>query len=418
VVGTPHAADLLASAEARVPAFLDELRALCAIDSGSFDADGVNTVASWFGDRLSSRGFRVDRISPAPGEQPDERRPRPADLAERAQSTGAGFGDLVIARRRGGLPPGDGGRRLLLLAHSDTVYGRGTAGARPVIVQGDRVLGPGVTDDKGGLLAGVYALEILDEIGHDRYAEIVYACTPDEEVGSPFSRPHLQRLAGEVDAGFCLECGRENGDIVSARKGVVDLVVDIVGRAAHAGVEPERGRSAALEAAHKAVALHELNGRWPGVTVNVGVVSAGTRPNVVPERAQLHVDIRATERAALDTALAAIEAIVERSWVTGTTATAQAKGTHPPMECTPEVQALVALAQDIAGELGFQVADAATGGAADANTVAAAGVPVLDGLGPVGGDDHSPLEWLSLGSVAPRVALLAGLLARVGKGER
>jgi glutamate carboxypeptidase len=320
----------------------------------------------------------------------------------------------VIARRTGRVPVADGGRRLLLLAHTDTVYDRGVAAARPVRVEGDRVIGPGVTDDKGGLLTGINAIELLAEAGDEPYAELVFVCSPDEEIGSPFSRPVLERLAGQAHAGFCLECARENGDIVSARKGVVELSINITGRAAHAGVEPERGANAVLEAAHKTLALHALNGRPGAVTVNVGVASGGTRPNVVAEQAQLEIDVRATSTAALAEALAEIETIARTSYVPGTVATVVCCSDHQPMERTPAVVELVRHAQAVAADLGFSVVDAATGGAADANTVAAVGLPVLDGLGPIGGDDHSPNEWLALSSVAPRMALLAGLLARAG----
>ncbi|MFL6137415.1 MAG: M20 family metallopeptidase [Frankiaceae bacterium] len=395
----PTPAQLLALAQERVPLFLDDLTQVCAIDSGSYDRDGVNAMVDWCGERFAKADLAVERV----GHQP--------------VAGGTPLGDLLIGRRTGRRLADAGGRRLLLLAHCDTVYEAGTAAARPVRIDGDRVIGPGVTDDKGGLLTGLHALELLDAAGWTEHAGVVFTCSPDEELGSPFSRPYLEDLARQSDAGFCLECGRENGDIVSSRKGIVELIVDIVGRAAHAGVEPERGHSAALEAAHKTVEMQALNGRWPGVTVNVGVLRSGTRPNMVAERAELHVDVRATHREELDEALRAVDAIVERSWVAGTVATSRRGATHAPMEPTPQIAALVDVVRAVAGELGFAVDAASTGGAADANTVAAVGLPVIDGLGPIGGDDHSPDEWLALSSIAPRMALLAGVLARVGAGD-
>src|SRR5213079_2699523 len=139
-------------------------------------------------------------------------------------------------------------------------------------------------------------------------ARLVFIANPDEEIGSPASTPHIRRLATDADACLVLECARANGDIVSRRKGTLDAVIMVHGRAAHAGVEPEKGRSAILEAARITKDLHALNGRWPGVTVNVGVIAGGTRPNVVPELCTLEVDVRATTRAELEAAEAEIAA--------------------------------------------------------------------------------------------------------------
>ena len=194
---------------------------------------------------------------------------------------------------------------------------------------------------------------------------------------------------------------------------MLDVRLEIEGRAAHAGVEPERGRSAILEAAHKTVALQALNGRWPGVTVNVGVVTGGTRPNVVAERCVLEVDVRSPDEATFEEAGAAVEAIANEHTVPDVRVTMIGNGWHRPMEKKEGGAKLASLAIAVAGELGFELRDAATGGASDANTTSGAGVPSLDGLGPIGGDDHGPNEWLDLSSVVPRISLLAGLLSRL-----
>jgi glutamate carboxypeptidase len=214
---------------------------------------------------------------------------------------------------------------------------------------------------------------------------------------------------------FVLEGARENGDIVSARKGVSEFRIDVLGQAAHAGVEPERGRSAILEAAHKTVALQSLNGAWPGVTVNVGLVHGGTRTNVVAERCTIQIDVRSPEEPSLREAEAAIERIANEHTVPEVSATLSGGGWHRPMEKGAGGARLAELAISVAAELGFELRDAATGGASDANTTSAAGVPTLDGLGPVGGDDHGPNEWLDLTSIVPRVSLLAGLIARAAE---
>ncbi|MEO8292638.1 MAG: M20/M25/M40 family metallo-hydrolase, partial [Actinomycetota bacterium] len=273
--------------------------------------------------------------------------------------------------------------------------------------------GPGVSDMKGGLLAGFVAVEALQGAGFDAFERITYVCNPDEEIGSVFSGPVIRELAPQHDAALVLEGARANGDIVSARKGITDLRIEVVGRAAHAGVEPEKGRNAIVEAAHTAIAIQALHGRWPGVTVNVGVIEGGTRTNVVPERCELQVDLRSPQAETLDAAIAEIERICQEHVVADVRTTVHANGWHRPMEKKEGGARLVAIAEQVASELGFEVHDAATGGASDANTTSAAGTPTIDGLGPVGGDDHAPGEWIDLTSVVPRVCLLAGIMARL-----
>jgi len=379
-------AGLQAAVAARLARFVDELAALVNIDCGSYTPAGVNQVADRVAGWLAELGARVDRI------------PHRPENAERQ------LGDLLIGHLEGEGP------RLLLIGHMDTVFDPGTAALRPYRAVGSRAYGPGVTDMKSGLLAGLHAIGALHEVGVR--PAITFVANPDEEIGSPFSTPHIRDLATEHDAAFVLECARANGDIVSARKGIADLEVTLTGRAAHAGVEPEKGRSAILEAARQVVALHALNGRWRGVTVNAGVIQGGTRPNVVAAECSIELDLRATTTADFDTASTAVEEIVTNPVTDGVTATLRQIAGHPPMEKSPAAARLVALAQEIATELGFSVNDSATGGASDANTTAAAGLPSLDGLGPVGGDDHSTDEWLDLDSIVPRTTLLAGLLAR------
>jgi glutamate carboxypeptidase len=372
------------------------------LDSGSWSADGVNRVADRVQARFLEGGWRVERHPHRPG--PDWSGPR--------------LGDVVVGRRAGGLPVERGGSRLLLLAHMDTVFDDGTAAERPFHTRDGRAYGPGVTDDKAGVVCGVEAVEVLcDLAGFADFAEITLVCSPDEEIGSPFSRPLIEALAGGHDVAVGLEAARVNGALVSARKGISAFTVEVTGRAVHAGVRPKEGVNAVLEAAHQTVALHALNGRWQGVTCNVGVLRGGTRTNVVADRATLHVELRAATSAAFDQAMAEVERIVEAATVPGATARLLPAHRHPPMERTAAVAALVAEAKGVARRLGFEVEEAATGGAGDANTTAAVGLPTIDGLAPVGGEAHGPSEWLDLGSVVPRTALLAGLLARLGSRD-
>jgi glutamate carboxypeptidase len=161
------------------------------------------------------------------------------------------------------------------------------------------------------------------------------------------------------------------------------------------------------------VALHELNDRWDDVTVNVGMVHGGTRPNVVTERCEIEVDMRAATQTAFDEAFAEVRRVASHPYVPDIGTEFIGAAGFPPMEKTAQTAALADQAIHIAAELGFELKDASTGGASDANPVAGMGVPVLDGLGPIGGDDHSPSEWLDLASVPQRIALLASLIADI-----
>ncbi|RPH36396.1 MAG: M20 family peptidase [Chloroflexi bacterium] len=382
----PTLSDLHTQVIERVPAYLADLEKLVNIDCGSYTPAGVSRVAEVVAQHLAGLGATVERRGG--GAAPD----------------GRGLGDLVIGRLDGTGP------RLLLIGHMDTVFEPGTAAARPFRVDGERALGPGVSDMKGGLLAGLYALSAIDRAG--LRPTVTFVANPDEEIGSPFSGPIIRELAADHDAALVLECARANGDIVSARKGIAEIDVTIHGRAAHAGVEPEKGRSAILAASRLVESLHGLNGRWPTVTCNVGVIAGGTRPNVVPETCRLEVDLRAANGAEFAEANAAATELMATATVPDTSTDHRVIASHPPMEKSAASARLVELAQAIAGELGFEVHDAVTGGASDANTTAAAGLPTLDGLGPIGGDDHAPPEWLDLASVAPRTTLLAGLIVR------
>jgi glutamate carboxypeptidase len=390
---------LLGPLRERYDDVLARIGELVEIDSGSFTAEGVNRVADLCQARFEAGGWTVERHRHRPG----------------PEWAGPPLGDMVVGRRAGSRPVAEGGRRLLLLAHMDTVFDEGTAAARPFRASGGRAYGPGVTDDKAGVVCGFEAVEVLcDLAGFDDFAGITLVCSPDEEIGSPFSRPLIEALAGEHDVAVGLEAARTNGALVSARKGISAFTVEVAGKAVHAGVRPAEGANAVLEAAHKTVALQALNGRWPGVTCNVGVLRGGSRTNVVADRAVMQVEVRAATTAAFDQAMAEVGRIVAATTVAGTTAELLPAHRHPPMERTGAVAALVAEAQAVARDLGFEVGEAATGGAGDANTTAATGLATIDGLAPVGGEAHGPDEWLDLDSVVPRTALLAGLLARLG----
>lgn len=393
MISDPELEGLRSTIEASLPAYLADLERLVNVDCGSYTKAGVDEVGAWVSDRLRALGADVT------SESNDE------------------LGDTVV-----GVIHGSGDKEALLIGHMDTVFDTGTVANRAYSTRDGRAYGPGVDDMKGGLLAGLYALQAIRTatIGSSRSAwlpfkTLTFVANPDEELGSPTSLPTIRRFAETADVCFVLEAARDNGDIVSARKGISDFLVRLDGRAAHAGVEPEKGRSAIVEAAHMTLALTALNDRWPGATVNVGTIRGGMRPNVVADSAELEVDLRATTRADMESAEAAIREIASNSTVPDVTATVTRRAQWWPMEKTPGTAALADLAVELAGRLGFELADTATGGASDANTASAAGAPTLDGLGPVGGNAHAPTEYLELDSIVPRTTLLAALLLSVSR---
>ena len=384
-----------AAVEAAFPAYLADLERLCSIDCGSYTPEGVNEVAAWTAAFLSSLGAAVER---------------------RADPEGR-LGDTVVATFAG--RPGSG-PRLLLIGHMDTVFPVGTVGERPFRIEGGRAYGPGVTDMKSGLLAGLYALRALRELAGGRLADlpferIVFIANPDEEIGSPSSTPHIREIAAESDACFVLECARANGDFVSARKGIADLRLTIHGVAAHAGVEPEKGRNAIVAGANLVAGIQALNGRWPGVTANVGVFRSGTRPNVIPDLAELEVDVRAVTADSLEAAVAAVGALAAMPGVPDVRVEVEEIAGWLPMEKLERSGRLADHVIAIARRLGFETTDVSTGGASDANTTSGMGVPSIDGLGPIGGRDHSPFEYLEVDSIVPRTTLVAALLLAVAR---
>ncbi len=392
-VAAAELAAIEAAIRAAEPAFLVDLERLVNIDCGSYTPHGVDEVGAFVATFLAESGASV------------ERRPDPAGR----------LGATVIGTWDGerGTP---GGPRLLLIGHMDTVFDPGTVAERPFAIDADGIAhGPGVTDMKSGLLGGLYAMRALVSAGALPFERVTFIANPDEEIGSISSTPHIRAAAADADACLVLECARANGDIVSSRKGILDARITVTGRAAHAGVEPEKGRSAVLAAADIATRLHALNGRWDGVTVNVGVIRGGTRPNVVAEQCTLEVDLRAIRRADLETAEAEIGTLLGSLAVPDTTAEITEMARWWPMEKLERSGRLVDHARALAGRLGFTVDDAATGGASDANTTSGMGVASLDGLGPIGGNDHSPAEYLEVASIVPRTALVAGLILAIGR---
>ena len=320
----------------------------------------------------------------------------------RGQSTG---GTLHASPRERGRPS----PYQLILGHTDTIWPHGTLETMPIRMDGGRLFGPGTFDMKAGLVQGVFAVEALRHCIGEPEVTPVFVYNSDEEIGSPDSRHHIVRLAMRADRALVLEPAMgENGKLKTTRKGGGDFTVLATGRAAHAGLEPEKGVSAILELAHAIRKLHALNDPARGVTVNVGTVTGGIRPNVIAPEASAEVDVRVPT---LGDALR-VERAIRNIGATVPGASVEVRGVmdRPPMEKTPGNRRLWELAREAGARLGLEMEESASGGGSDGNTTSLY-TPTLDGLGAVGAGAHASHEHVALERMPERAALVAMLLA-------
>jgi glutamate carboxypeptidase len=315
------------------------------------------------------------------------------------------FGDVLEVRfgsARGGRKP------ILLLGHLDTVWPLGTLQIMPWRKRDGRLYGPGVLDMKSGVAMALAAIRALKQLGVSR--PITLLLNSDEEVGSPVSRPITERLALASQAVLVLEPAQGLA-CKTARKGVGGYRIEVTGVASHSGVDFASGHSAIMELARLLQTVAGFTDLRRGLTVNPGVISGGTRANVVAEHAYAEVDVRiarASDAARVDRLFHSLRCADPacKLEVTGGI-------NRPPMERKPGTVALYKQARKLAAELGFQLDEAATGGGSDGNFTAALGVPTLDGLGAVGEGAHAAHESILIDQLVPRTGLLAALLAEI-----
>jgi len=298
----------------------------------------------------------------------------------------------------------------LVLCHYDTVWPIGTAEARPFRVTDGVARGPGVLDMRGGMVAVLGAIRALREAGAlDRPVRMLL--TPDEESGSAASRSLIESRAGGAEIVLVPEPALPGGALKTARKGWIVFGLTVTGRAAHAGLEPERGVSAIDELVDLLLEVRKLGDPHAGTTLNCGELAAPNPANVVSDRAQVTIDVRvpnAPEESRVRAGFACLSARRE-----GATLRVRELHGRPPMERTPEIAAAASRARSLASLLGLDLAEGAAGGVSDANLAAATGVPVLDGLGPEGGGAHAIDEHVSIDSLLQRAALIALLIAEL-----
>jgi glutamate carboxypeptidase len=294
-------------------------------------------------------------------------------------------------------------RRIVLMGHHDTVFTRGVASERPVRRGGDRAFGPGVADMKGGLLVALEAIRVLQAEPALLGGRVEFWSVPDEE-SRPTPAARLDDYLEGVVAALVFECGRPGGEIVSRRSAGTWLRLDAVGRPAHAGTQRADGRSALAALAAEALRIERVvHAARPGLSATVTEFTAGTGPNTVPAHARATVDLRASTDADLAWAVARVEAFDAHD---GVEVWSDHATGFPAMERS---DALVERTLACLARYGADAGEATAGGVSDASWFSARGVAAVDGLGPVGADDHTPDEWIALGSVPPRVAAVVDL---------
>ena len=297
------------------------------------------------------------------------------------------------------------GADVVVIGHLDTVWPLGTLARWPFAVDDGRATGPGVFDMKAGVVIAVEAIASLADPG-----AVTLLLTTDEETGSPTSRALVEETARGARAALVCEPPKD-GAVKTARKGVGMYDLTVTGRAAHAGLEPEKGVNATVELAHQALAIAALDDPANGTTVTPTTATSGTVVNTVPPSATLHVDVRATSRHALETVDAALRSLTPV--LPGAALTMSGGVNRPPFE-RAMAEGLYALAREAATEAGIgDLAECMVGGGSDGNFTAGLGVPTLDGLGAVGDGAHAEGEWVDVAALPRRAALLTALLRRL-----
>jgi len=357
-------------------------------------------VESPSGDMEGSRGV-VDLLAQAAG------RLECVDAIERVDVSDFGQHLVIKAFQK------QSAGQILLVGHTDTVHSLGSLSERPWRVEHDRIYGPGIFDMKANCALAIEVLRTLAELKTTPSFGVTVVLTCDEEVGSMSGWPLIEQVAKSQSTrcAFVMEPPASGGRVKTSRKGTGIFAIKVEGKAAHAGLEPEKGASAILELARQTEQLHALNLSGSGITLNVGVVHGGTRSNVVAAEAQGEIDVRFSTEAEsreIERILSSLKPIDERTkvFVSGGI-------NRPPMERTPAVVELFEKARAIASDLDFELGEAQVGGASDGNFLAAMGIPVLDGLGISGDGAHAVHEHIEADDIARRGALIGGLLLSI-----
>jgi glutamate carboxypeptidase len=365
---------------------LTTLEKLVNIDSGTGDRKGLMQVENIVIDRLKSVGANVRLVAAKPS-----------------------AGRNIIATVKG-----TGKGKILLLAHTDIVFKEGTAAQRPFKIVGNKAYGAGIMDDKGGILLGIEALKIIKELNFQNFETITFLINPDEETGSIGSRELIKDIAKKHDVALVLEFGSPQDKVTSWRKGIGYYGLEIKGRAAHAGAEPEKGCNALLEAAHQTIQLSKLGDAKKQTTVNFTIFKAGDRKNIIPDFAKIEADVRVLEVQEYTRLKSDFTRLSKNKLLPCTEIEVLAAQGRPPFPPNSRTDALVKKAQAIYQKIGFKLGVEGSGGGTDGNYAASVGTNTLDALGLVGGGAHGTDEYIELDRIAPRIYLLTELIMDLG----
>jgi glutamate carboxypeptidase len=386
---------LRAAAEQAKPALIDTLRDMVLIESGSSDVDGVKKMADFTEARLKALGATTERhkVTRGPG------------------------GDIVIGRFEG-----RGTRKLMLIAHMDTVYEHGILATEPYKVDGNRIYGPGIADDKGGIAVVLHALRILNDLGWRDYAKLTVLFNPDEEIGSIGSGELISELADQHEVVLSCEPTvakpvAQNESLLLGASGTATGTMEVTGRASHAGAAPDLGRNALIELAHQLLQTRDVAKSIPGTQLNWTTAKAGTVRNQIPDKAAASADIRLTIPDGVQKLKAALDEMVKNKLVPETEAIVKIEPGRPPFVASAGGRALAQQGQAIYAEIGRRLDIAEmTGGATDAGYANRGGKAiVVESFGLAGYGYHARDEYIDTDSIVPRLYLMTRILTELGK---
>ena len=397
-LGSAHAASVAAvqdlAREQQQP-LLDTLRDLVSIESGSKDVEGLEKIAALIAERLRALGGAVEVVPPSD--------------VYRMEDTPAKTGAMVKAEWKG-----TGTKKILLIAHMDTVYLRGMLKDQPFRVDGDRAYGLGIADDKQGVALIIHTVTMLNKLGFKDYGTLTVLVNGDEEISSPGSRSTITQVASTQDAVLSFEGGGSDGGLRLATSGIGSAYLSVLGRASHAGARPEGGINALYELAHQILQLRDLSQNDKGLKLNWTVAQAGTNRNVIPAQATAQADARALRVSDFEQLEATLQERVKHQLVPETRVSLKFEVRRPPLEATTASRKLSAHGQAIYAELGLpmKVTDVATGGGTDAAFAALqAKGAVIEGFGLSGFGAHSnDAEYVQIGTIVPRLYLATRLI--------
>jgi len=383
---------------------LDTLRDLVSIESGSKDVEGLEKIAALIAERLRALGGAVEVVPPTD--------------VYRMEDTPAKTGAMVKAEWKG-----SGTKKILLIAHMDTVYLRGMLKDQPFRIDeaSGRAYGLGIADDKQGVALILHTIAMLNKLGFKDYGTLTVLVNGDEEISSPGSRSTISRVASTQDAVFSFEGGGSDGGVRLATSGIGSAYLTVDGKASHAGAAPERGVNALYELAHQVLQLRDLSQNDKGLKLNWTVAQAGTNRNVIPARATAQADARALRVSDFDALQAKLQERVKNQLVPDAKVQLKFEVRRPPLEATPASRKLAAHGKAIYDELGLPmtIADVATGGGTDAAFAALQTKgAVVEGFGLVGFGAHSnDAEYVRVDSIVPRLYLATRLVMDVAQDK-